>query len=186
MGTQKNRQNETVLSSPHNKCGKWWIKNYSQFYAELFCLSWHTTYDRARMELKQLMSQSMNFGSYSISEQRLLRRAYTNAHIRQSFHWTHTQNWDGVACSPITLYEYIVYWASRRENLLSGVREQQRRRPGCTSVQSEQRPYYLLFEKYYIYKQNFSFLVSFCSSVDWFGYDLVEKPLRQVFSRWGP
>ena len=92
MGTQKNRQNETVLSSPQNKCGKWWIKNYSQIYAELFCLSWHTTYDRARMELKQLMSQSMNFGSYSISEQRLLRRAYTNAHIRQSFHWSHTQN----------------------------------------------------------------------------------------------
>ena len=39
-------------------------------------------------------------------------------------------------------------WASKRENLPSGVCEQQRRRPACASAQTDQRLCYLLIEKY--------------------------------------
>ena len=41
-------------------------------------------------------------------------------------------------------------WASTRENLSSGVCKQHRRRPACTSVQSDQRLCYSLFGKYYM------------------------------------
>ena len=43
-----------------------------------------------------------------------------------------------------------IIWASMRENLSSGVCEQQRRRPACASAQSDQRLCYSLFEKYHI------------------------------------
>ena len=41
-------------------------------------------------------------------------------------------------------------WASSRENLSSGVCEQHRGRPACTSGQSDQRLCYSLFGKYHI------------------------------------
>ena len=40
--------------------------------------------------------------------------------------------------------------ASTQENLSSGVCEQKRRRPACTSVQSDQRLHYSLIGKYHI------------------------------------
>ena len=46
------------------------------------------------------------------------------------------------------------------------VREQQRHRPACTFVQTDQHLCYLLFGKYHIqtfYKQNFAFPSCFCS-----------------------
>ena len=50
-----------------------------------------------------------------------------------------------------TLYfTQILIWASRQENLSSGVCEQHRRKPACTSVQSDQRLCYSLFGKYHI------------------------------------
>ena len=41
-------------------------------------------------------------------------------------------------------------WASTRENLSSGVCEQNRRRPACASAQSDQRLCYSRFGKYYL------------------------------------
>ena len=41
-------------------------------------------------------------------------------------------------------------WASTRENLSSGVCEQQRHRPACASAQSDQRLCYSLIGKYHI------------------------------------
>ena len=46
--------------------------------------------------------------------------------------------------------EWPMVWASTRENLSSVVCEQQRRRPACTSAQSDQRLCYSLFGKYHI------------------------------------
>ena len=40
-------------------------------------------------------------------------------------------------------------WAVTRENLSSGVGEQQRRRPDCADAQSDQRLFYSLILKYY-------------------------------------
>ena len=37
VGTQKNRLDETVLLSTQNTCLNWWIRKYSQFYANYFC-----------------------------------------------------------------------------------------------------------------------------------------------------
>ena len=46
---------------------------------------------------------------------------------------------------------FIAYiWASRRENLSSGVCEQQRRRPACASAKTDQCLCYSLFGKYNI------------------------------------
>ena len=76
-------------------------------------------------------------------------------------------------------------WASKQENLFSECCEQQRRRPACTSAQSDQRLCYLLFRKYYIfpcYKQNFIFLASLSSWGDWFESHFVRKP-EDMFSR---
>ena len=39
MGSQKNHPNETVLLSTQNICQNLWVRKYSQFYAEIFCLS---------------------------------------------------------------------------------------------------------------------------------------------------
>ena len=39
VGTQKNRLNETVLLSTQNTCKNWWVRKYSQLYANIFCLS---------------------------------------------------------------------------------------------------------------------------------------------------
>ena len=61
---------------------------------------------------------------------------------------------------------------STRENLSSGIGEQQRHRPVCASAQSAQHLCYSLFGKYLIssfYKRNRNFLASICSSGDWFG-----------------
>ena len=46
--------------------------------------------------------------------------------------------------------ESYTIWASVRENLSSGVCEQQRRRPACASAQTDQRLCYSLFAKYHI------------------------------------
>ena len=57
-------------------------------------------------------------------------------------------------------------WASRRENLYSGVCEQQRRRPVCASAQSDQRLCYSLIGNGHIqtcYKQISTILASLCS-----------------------
>ena len=43
-----------------------------------------------------------------------------------------------------------ISWASMRENLSSGVCQQQRRRPACASAQTDQRLCYSLFRKYHI------------------------------------
>ena len=64
-----------------------------------------------------------------------------------------------------------IKWASMRENLSSGVWEQQRRRPACASTQSDQRPCYSLFGNYHIkacHKRNFNCLASPCSLAGWF------------------
>ena len=47
-----------------------------------------------------------------------------------------------------TAHFYI--WASTRENLSLGVCQQQRRRPACQSMQSDQRLCYSLIAKYHI------------------------------------
>ena len=39
----------------------------------------------------------------------------------------------------VTVSQVSIVWASSRENLSSGVCEQQRRRPACASAQSDQR-----------------------------------------------
>ena len=36
VGAQKNRLNETVLSSTQNKCQNWWIRKYLQFYVDSY------------------------------------------------------------------------------------------------------------------------------------------------------
>ena len=57
-------------------------------------------------------------------------------------------------------------WSLTRKNLSLGVCEQQRRRPACASVHTDQCFCYSLIEKYYIktcYKQNFTILASLCS-----------------------
>ena len=80
----------------------------------------------------------------------------------------------------VKIYTCVLFiWASTRENLCSGVCEQQRRRPACTSAQSDQRPCYSLLRKYHIkacYKQNCNFLASPCSCADWFESHFVENP----------
>ena len=43
-----------------------------------------------------------------------------------------------------------IKWALTQENLSSGVCEQQRRKPVCPSLQSDQRLFYSLIEKYHI------------------------------------
>ena len=61
---------------------------------------------------------------------------------------------------------YSYNWATTRENLYSGVGEQQRRKPACASAQSDQRICYSLNGKYDIwtcYERNFNFLASLCS-----------------------
>ena len=70
-------------------------------------------------------------------------------------------------------------WASTRENLSSGVCEQQRRRPACASAQSDQRLCCSVFGKYHFkacYKRNFNFLASPCSWADWFESHFVGNP----------
>ena len=49
--------------------------------------------------------------------------------------------------------ELVAYfkWASTRENLSSGVTEQQRRRSACAFRQSDQRIYYSRIGKYHVY-----------------------------------
>ena len=76
--------------------------------------------------------------------------------------------------------KHLPIWALMRENLSSGVCEQEKWRPACASTQSDQHPCYLLNGKYHIktcYKQNFTILASLLSWVGWFWYDLV----RQIF-----
>ena len=51
VGTQKNRLSETVLLSTLNKCLKWRLRNYLQFYAQIFCLS-KPVYSPVQLELK--------------------------------------------------------------------------------------------------------------------------------------
>ena len=80
-----------------------------------------------------------------------------------------------------------------REYLSSGVCQQQRCRPACTSVQSDQRNYYsliggaqsdqglcyMLIGKFHIltcYKQNINVLPSLCSWGDWFEPSFVGNP----------
>ena len=75
MGTQKNRLNETVLLSTHNI----WIRKYSKFYAQKFCLS------------KPLASTG-DFVTYCIHKQQRLRRAYKYTQSRQSLGFLHTQS----------------------------------------------------------------------------------------------
>ena len=39
VGSQKNCLDETVLLSTQTTCLNWWIRKYSQFYAQKFCLT---------------------------------------------------------------------------------------------------------------------------------------------------
>ena len=48
------------------------------------------------------------------------------------------------------IHVYIYIWALMRENLSSGVCEQQRRRPACASAQSVQGLCYSLIGKYHV------------------------------------
>ena len=55
-GTQKNRLNEThvnetVLLNTQNKYQDWWIRKYSQFYAQNFGLSRSTSYAQSTKHL---------------------------------------------------------------------------------------------------------------------------------------
>ena len=56
----------------------------------------------------------------------------------------------GYYYSDIHLWPKEVSWASTRENLSSGVCEQQRRRPAFASAQTDQRLCYLLIGKFHI------------------------------------
>ena len=72
---------------------------------------------------------------------------------------------------------------------VSGVYEQQRCRPACAYLQSDQHLCYSLIGKYHIKsckEQNFNVLASLCSWTDWLEYDLVLNPRRQVFLQRGP
>ena len=72
--------------------------------------------------------------------------------VQDQFHWIYGND--------------IIIWASSRQNLSSGVCEQQRRRSACASAQTDQRLCYSLTGKYHIstcFKQNFNFLASLCS-----------------------
>ena len=60
----------------------------------------------------------------------------------------HVQN-DGAHLQQVSGAAGLI-WALTRENLSSGVCEQQRCRPACTSVQSDQRLCYYLIAKYHI------------------------------------
>ena len=53
-------------------------------------------------------------------------------------------------CPQMNKHKSFVIWASARENLSSGVYEQQRRKPACAYAQSDQRLCYSLNEKYHI------------------------------------
>ena len=59
-------------------------------------------------------------------------------------------------------------WASTRENLSSGVCEQHRRRPACTSAQSDQRLCFSTISLEACHKRTFNYLASLCSRGDWF------------------
>ena len=56
---------------------------------------------------------------------------------------------DYKACCYITPRHEVI-WASMRESLSSGVCKQQRRRPACTSQQTDQRLCYSPFRNYHI------------------------------------
>ena len=78
-------------------------------------------------------------------------------------------------------YSGIVKWASTCENLSSGVCKQQRRRPACTSAQSDQCLCYSLIGKNHTfvhklacYKRNFNFLASRCSWAGFFSMTCLE------------
>ena len=77
-------------------------------------------------------------------------------------------------------HEHISHdWASTRENLSSGVCEQQRRRPVCAFEQTDQRLCYSLIGKYHIktcYERNFDFLASLCSWAGWFEFHFIGNP----------
>ena len=78
-----------------------------------------------------------------------------------------------------------IIWASTRENLSSGVCEQDRRRPACASAQSDQRLCYSRFVKHHIqacYKRSFIFLASLCSWAGLFESHFVGNP-EDRFSR---
>ena len=73
---------------------------------------------------------------------------------------------------PIIIYNYKyilvdpIAWALTRENLSSGVCEQQKGRPACAHAQSDQHLCYSLIGKYHIltyYKRIFNVLASLCS-----------------------
>ena len=72
-----------------------------------------------------------------------------------SFHiwWFDTnfsQMWGFGTDSSHSVQSSIIIWAKTRENLSSGVGEQQRRRPACASEQSDQHLCYSLIGKYHI------------------------------------
>ena len=78
----------------------------------------------------------------------------------------------------------FIKWASTRENMSSGCREQQGRRPACISAQSDQRLCFLLFGKYHIqscYRRNFNFLDSLCSWAGWFEPHFCGNPEDRFF-----
>ena len=84
-------------------------------------------------------------------------------------------------------FKHIPNWASTRENLSSGACKQHRRRPACTSAQSDQRLCYSLFEKYHMkscYRWNFNLPASLCSWGYWFETRFVGNP-EDRFSREG-
>ena len=83
------------------------------------------------------------------------------------------------------IFPKSIIWASTLENLSSGVCEQHRHRPSCTSTQTDQRLYYSLFEKYHIYtcfEQNFNYLASLYIWAGWIEAHFVRNP-KERFSR---
>ena len=93
----------------------------------------------------------------------------------------HTKKTDFLAFRP----NHILSWASTRETLSSEGCEQQRRRPACTSAQSDQRLCFSLFGKYPIqtcYERNFKFPANLCSRAGWFESHFVGNP-KDRFSR---
>ena len=96
----------------------------------------------------------------------LLRWSITRL-LRSLGHSSFSQNTAESFFFVLFIYIHVLkFWALARENLSSGVCEQQRRRPACASAQSDQRLWYSLIGKYHIwtcYTQNFNFLASPCS-----------------------
>ena len=104
--------------------------------------------------------------------------------IRSIF--TQTPDWSDRADAQADLilhWLHMTIWALTGEKLSSGIWDQQKRRPACTSSQSDQCLCYSFIGKHHIwacYRWTFNFLASLCSWGDSF------ELWRQVLLRQGP